>query len=123
MRFHSQQTAQINDRKTGSADMDRGLLDDKMLLDEQAPLGNQTCDDDRQNGRGHSIVKDHEDLEVQKAEFKKIQDDYRKQIHEFEEAAEEFKDEVMVHKMQIHQIVTNSLASSELSRRWKLRRK
>ncbi|TGO62790.1 hypothetical protein BCON_0017g00310 [Botryotinia convoluta] len=74
--------------------MDRAPLDDRMFLDEQAPLGSQTCDDDRQNERARSIAKEYEDLEAQKAEFKKLQEDHKRQVHEFEEAKVEFEDKL-----------------------------
>ncbi|TGO14223.1 hypothetical protein BTUL_0056g00310 [Botrytis tulipae] len=78
----------------GSGDMDRVPLNDQIFLDEEAPLGSQTCDDDRQNEPGHSIVKGYEDLEFQKAEFKKLQEDHKKQVHEFEEAKIELEDKL-----------------------------
>ncbi|KAF7897220.1 hypothetical protein EAF00_005448 [Botryotinia globosa] len=81
-----------------SGDMDRVPLDDRIFLDERAPLGSQTCDGDGQNEPGYSIVKGYEDLEVQKAEFKKLQEDHQKQVHEFEEAKIELEDKIRTFK-------------------------
>ncbi|TGO63033.1 hypothetical protein BOTNAR_0106g00290 [Botryotinia narcissicola] len=81
-----------------AGDMDQVPLEDRIFLDEEAPLGSQTCEDDRQNERGHSIVKGYEDLEFQKAEFKKLQEDHQKQVHEFEEAKIELEDKLRTFK-------------------------
>ncbi|KAF5873572.1 uncharacterized protein Bfra_005035 [Botrytis fragariae] len=91
-----------------SGDIDRAPLDDGMFPNDEAPRDSRICDNDRLNERGRSIAKECEDLEVQKAEFKKLQEDHRRRVYEFEEAKVEFEDKVLVHKTQVHQIVTNA---------------
>ncbi|KAF7881014.1 uncharacterized protein EAF02_006905 [Botrytis sinoallii] len=55
-----------------SGDMNRVLLDDRMSPNDEAPL----------------------DLEIQKAEIKKLQEDHKKQVQEFEEAKFELEDKL-----------------------------
>ncbi|KAF7937328.1 uncharacterized protein EAE98_001642 [Botrytis deweyae] len=81
-----------------SGDMDRARLDDRMFPKNEAPLGSRTRDDDRQNERDPSIAKQYEDLEIQKVEFKKLQEDHKKQVHEFEEAKVELEDKLRTFK-------------------------
>ncbi|TGO28762.1 hypothetical protein BPAE_0023g00270 [Botrytis paeoniae] len=91
-----------------SGDMDRVPLDGRMFPNDEAPPDSRICEVDRQNERTRSIAKEYEDLEAQKAEFEKLKEDHKSQVHEFEEAKVEFEDKVMVHKTQVDQIVTNA---------------
>lgn len=90
------QNKQIDDQKMNSGDIDR------MFLDDQVPSESQTCENEKYENQARSIAKKYEDLEAQKAEFKKLQEDHQKQVDEFEEAKVEFEDKVMGHKMQLH---------------------
>ena len=74
---------------------------DRMLLDDQVPSESQTCENEKHKNQARLIAREYEDLEAQKAEFKKLQD-HQKQVDEFEEAKVEFEDKVMGHKMQLH---------------------
>ncbi|TEY37433.1 hypothetical protein BOTCAL_0518g00020 [Botryotinia calthae] len=74
--------------------VDRVVLDDRMVLNDQAPLDIQTCENEEQRDQARLIAKEYEALEAQKAEFKELQEDHQKQVHEFEDAKVEFEDKL-----------------------------
>lgn len=90
------QNKQIDDQNMNSGDIDR------VALDDQVPSESQTCENEKHKSQAHLIAKEYEDLETQKAEFKKLQEDHQNQVVELEEAKIEFEDKVMGHKMQLH---------------------
>ncbi|KAF7949086.1 hypothetical protein EAE96_008257 [Botrytis aclada] len=82
-----------------SGDIDRGPRDDRMFPNDEVLQDRQNCDDDdddddRRNERSRSIAKESSDLEVQKAEFKKLREEHKKQVQEFAESQVEYQDKL-----------------------------
>ncbi|KAF7901783.1 uncharacterized protein EAF01_007082 [Botrytis porri] len=84
-------TEQVKDRKMDSGEMDRGPLESPRVLDDEASLDSQSCEDDRRNERSHSIAKEYKNLAAQKAEFKKLPEDNRGKSMNSKTRVEQYK--------------------------------
>ncbi|KAM3152387.1 hypothetical protein ABEW05_007192 [Botrytis cinerea] len=87
---------------------------DRTLLDDQVPSESQTCENEKHKNQARLIAREYEDLEAQKAEFKKLQEDHQKQVDEFEEAKVEFEDKLRtLNKMELENYKKLNLLRAE----------